>query len=181
MTVYFVYKVTMSKDIYIRPILYGYSDNKKIIKQFRSQRDPKQFYIVKKTLSKKEFMLFEKDNRDTYINMRKYITFIMANGNRIKDYVEIASTQYEEEETYAKSDFAICEAAKFTTYPISIFNKNIVKALRTVRYDYISDFNNINYLYDMSYPYPTTNDININIDMFWVFMNLFGYTMNLNK
>lgn len=182
MSVYFVYKRSKSKEgeSLIRPILYGYTDSKKIIKRFKHERDMSQFTIVEKDLDKDDILLFEKDNRYQYITLRKYITYRKDDLGYIKDYIEIASTEYEEEQTYVWTDLALLEAGKYTKYPDYIFNKDIIKALRHLEYNTIGDYHNSNGL-DIMYPPVTVGKKtlhNINVDMFYVFMFLFGNTMN---
>ena len=174
MIIYFVYQITS-----ITPYLYGYAKSKKVINKFKKERDMKKFKIVEKDMDESEVQSFESHNRYYYIDIRKYITYIKNEYGYTKDYVEIASTLYEEERTYVLSDAAAYEAGKFTKYPVSMFNKDLQKALCILNYDIIQSYTNSdihNYIYpDVLIGKKLTE--NISVDTFYVFMYKYGNTM----
>ncbi len=182
MDIYFVYKIGKSKEgeMLLHPLLYGYTDSKKTIKRFKKERDMSQFHIVEKDLDKKDLLLFERNNRYQRIGIRKYITYQKDEYGYNKDYVEIASTEYEEEQTYVWTDVALLEAGKYTKYPDYIFNDEVRKALHHLEYDMIREYS-LTGGPDIMYPPVKVGKKtlpNIEVDMFYVFMYLFGYTMN---
>lgn len=181
MYTYFVYKVGKNKEggDLLHPLLYGYTTDKKVIKQFKKERDMDQFRIVEKSLDEDDLLLFEKNYRYKVIAIRKYITYRKDDIGYFKDFIEIASTEYEEEQTYVYSDVAILEAGKYTKNSPHIFNKDIRKALDILEYSNIREYA-MTGCCDIMYP-PTKvgrKVSNIDVDLFYVFMILFGYTMN---
>ena len=184
MKVYLVYKITRDKtgEVMLHPFLYGYTTKKSIIKEFENQRNMKHFAILSREFTKNEYMLFDRDNRHMYLDIRRYDTYIKDEAGHFKDYIEIVSTEYEEEQTYVKADSALFEVGKFTDYPLYIFNEEIVKSLKILQYNVIRDFrSDYHYNAQADLMFPVVNigkkSSDIRVDTFYIFMFLFGNTM----
>ena len=121
-----------STDDYIKHKypLYAFTNNKKIFKEFKLERNMDSFIIIKSDIDDEDYEEYAKANRDALLDI--VILKTLDDNNKICD-LEFAITSYEQ---IVIDDLSIEYLMPDEFVPYLIFNKEIVKALKTLEYPF---------------------------------------------
>lgn len=169
----------------LAPTMYAFTNDKKLYKEFKEERNMKIFVETIQEVTKEEFHEFENKYKGYQLGRRGYITKpSSSNPLKYKTYVYIVSTYDEEMQTYIKSDEVSNLLMKYTDTISMYFNDELLEALETLGYfkilkmnygplPFLDGVSNGEELLTFGGLFPDCDP-----DMLSIFITLFGYTMN---
>ena len=138
------------------PILYAYTDNKEFAKEFESQRDHDNFFLIKKHITKSEFEEYNKTIRNLKIQKCSFYTKSFVYGRRVP--VQVLSTWKEEDTILHNGDNFWAEFEKYL-FDCKIFKSEYIRALEKLNFVKFYGFYRIKSFYncdDFYEPYYTS-------------------------
>jgi len=112
--------------------LYAFTTNKKIYKEFKSERNMNNFIIIKTDIDKEEYPDYVKEHRDGLLDT-VYLPVKDEDG-KVHD-IKFAITSYEQL-VIDDIDIEYMLGGRDSFVPYLIFNKEIVKALKVLEYPF---------------------------------------------
>ena len=180
MKVYQFFKVATLDGPLSEPLLYAFTDDKKLSNEFTNTRNMKLFAKQVIDIPKKEYKEFADKHRGYILGSCGFTTRsgLSPDGEQIARFV---ATRSEEQFVYTSSDKIISELSKHTKECSEIFNDDLLKALKIINYFDIFTFSvqNEYYFYPETIPFNDTQDLNLKYDMLELFVYFFGDSIKL--
>ena len=180
MKVYQFFKVATLDGPLSEPLLYAFTDDKKLSNEFTNTRNMKLFAKQVIKIPKKEYKEFADKHRGYILGSCGFTTRsgLSPDGEQIARFV---ATRSEEQFVYTSSDKIISELSKHTKECSEIFNDDLLKALKIINYFDIFTFSvqNEYYFYPETIPFNDTQDLNLKYDMLELFVYFFGDSIKL--
>jgi len=118
--------------------LYAYTDSKKLAKSFMEQRNSNKFYTKKVILDKEGISYLAKEYQNQILMEKMYFAFIRDKRRRIRfPWVVTAAEDLMVNSYISQATINIYNNA---WYPINIFNDELQRALRELRYDRCNNY-----------------------------------------
>ena len=118
--------------------LYAYTDSKKLAKSFMEQRNLNKFYTKKVTLDKEGISYLAREYQNQILIEKMYFAFIRDKRRMIRfPWVVTAAEDLMVNSYISQATINIYNSA---WYPINIFNDELQRALRELRYDVCNNY-----------------------------------------
>ena len=174
MKVYFIYQKLEN----LTPTLYGFTRDKKLVKEFKEQRKMKYYSIVEKDLSEHEFKDFQKDHRGIEISRGYFISYEDTGFSYKRVDIEIVCTFNEETESYINTDDVINYLYRYIIPEAEFFKEEILDALYTLEYFTIKTMHgSYSAFLDGLKMIPT----DLQIDSFGYYVRKYGHLLKVKK
>lgn len=177
MTVYFFYRV----DPGMYPYLYGFTNEKNIMKKFKEQRNMKLFYMKTQEMKKDQYKDILKIHGHCRLQEKQYLT---KNKNQINNLgvIRIVSTDSEEMSIYTNESNISMELGKLTHSYAYTFQPKLLEALTKLQYFY---FRKMRDDFPLNDPFLSGVELDpkwpfSSIDEFEMFLFLYGKTLNMS-
>lgn len=177
------------KNIYAKPILYAYTDDKNLYNQFKETRNMQLFGEKILDIDDDEYNSFYLKNPEERLLMSSFIT---KNNDEYfyKKSLSFVVTDIEEMSVYVNQE-KIFHILNKHTFNASIFSKKYYKAFdhfcfndiylfyRDHQYDFYENFQYEEIGYECDGLISETSSFkDVHVDTFSIFMDFYGYTMN---
>lgn len=178
LTLFFLVK-NQNGEILDNPIFFAYTDNENLKKNFIKTRNMELFKEKEVSISRDEFIQFEKDRSHHRLIRASYISKDSDDDYIGRVTVSFASTDAEEKLAYIQSDKIFGYISKHTFDPV-IFKNKYLKALCSMNFSdmflYKAELSPI--YKECPFDVGIQMDYkNIHVDTFSIFMDTSGYTM----
>lgn len=157
--------------------IWAYTDNKKLMKRFKNERNKSKFNITKFELDESEVTELSKHNPNKYL-MDCDLPAKDLKGPEIKTSVNLVLSHLEYDTTLRTAQGVIySEIWRFTECNPYILKDKYLEALKLL--NYVNGFNMLNATMEtpLSMSYSPASDDELSPDLLGTFLSLFGDTM----